>query len=384
VRIHQLTAALSYGDAIGNEALAIQRQLRAAGHESEIFAELVHPRVAHLARPLFEYARVSSPETVCIFHFSIGSAAGRLIHHAPDRLVVVGVAQRAIREQRVAAAGPIAAEVGVDLRQASRDAGDDAWIIEQSSKITRLVQRANRGVVIPAAAQGLRESIQDPAALGRAGRPDFTKRALERVNCPGEIVGGQMKVADRLVLSKGDIASPEAVSALRSRLRRLNPLAPMIEAVMGGVEPGWIFGSGDFDIAEKSAEVRSWLEAEACVTDHERGDHGHAHGEDPDPNRHDSRIRAYCLTFQEPLDWDIAAEWLDRLAIDHGENLLRVKGLLNVHGQDEPVVIQGVHHLFHPPSTLPAWPDADRRSRLVFIVRDLARQHIEAGAPSAH
>ena len=88
-RVHQLLAALSYGDAIGNEALAIQRQLRAAGHESEIYAELVHPRVAQLARPLHEYAAVSSPETVCIFHFSIGSAAGRLIHHAPDRLVVV-------------------------------------------------------------------------------------------------------------------------------------------------------------------------------------------------------------------------------------------------------------------------------------------------------
>jgi glycosyltransferase involved in cell wall biosynthesis len=89
VRVHQLLAALSYGDAIGNEALAIQRQLRAAGHESDIFAELVHPRVAHLARPLHEYREVSSPETVCIFHFSIGSASGRLIHHAPDRLVVV-------------------------------------------------------------------------------------------------------------------------------------------------------------------------------------------------------------------------------------------------------------------------------------------------------
>jgi glycosyltransferase involved in cell wall biosynthesis len=89
VRIHQLLAALSYGDAIGNEALAIQSQLRAAGHESDIFAELVHPRVAHLARPLWEYAEVSSPDTVCIFHFSIGSAAGRLIHHAPDRLVIV-------------------------------------------------------------------------------------------------------------------------------------------------------------------------------------------------------------------------------------------------------------------------------------------------------
>ena len=64
-RVHQLTAALSYGDAIGNEALAIQSHLRAAGYESDIFAEGVHPRMAHLARPLWEYAEVSSPETVC-------------------------------------------------------------------------------------------------------------------------------------------------------------------------------------------------------------------------------------------------------------------------------------------------------------------------------
>ncbi len=89
MRVHQLLAALSYGDAIGNEALAIQRQLRAAGHESDIFAEMVHPRVARLARPLWEYPLVSSLETVCIYHFSIGSAAGRLIHPAPDRLVVI-------------------------------------------------------------------------------------------------------------------------------------------------------------------------------------------------------------------------------------------------------------------------------------------------------
>ncbi len=87
--VHQLLAALSYGDAIGNEALAIQKHLRQAGFASDIFAEKVHPRVAHLARPLWEYAQVSSPETVCLFHFSIGSAAGRLIYHAPDRLVSI-------------------------------------------------------------------------------------------------------------------------------------------------------------------------------------------------------------------------------------------------------------------------------------------------------
>ena len=88
-RVHQLLAALSYGDAIGNESLAIQAHLRRAGFESDIFAEKVHPRMAHLARPLSEYEEVSGPETVCLFHFSIGSAAGRLIHAAPDRLVVI-------------------------------------------------------------------------------------------------------------------------------------------------------------------------------------------------------------------------------------------------------------------------------------------------------
>ena len=88
-QVHQLLAALSYGDAIGNEALAIQSQLRAMGFNSEIYAEHVHPRVAHLARPLWRYSSVSSTETVCLFHFSIGSAAGRLIYPAPDRLVSI-------------------------------------------------------------------------------------------------------------------------------------------------------------------------------------------------------------------------------------------------------------------------------------------------------
>jgi glycosyltransferase involved in cell wall biosynthesis len=88
-QVHQLLATLSYGDAIGNEALAIQSHLRRAGYESEIFAEGVHPRVARLARPLWAYRQVSRPDTVCIFHFSIGSSAGPLIFHAPDRLVLI-------------------------------------------------------------------------------------------------------------------------------------------------------------------------------------------------------------------------------------------------------------------------------------------------------
>jgi glycosyltransferase involved in cell wall biosynthesis len=88
-KVHQLLAALSYGDAIGNESLAIQKHLREAGFVSDLFAERVEPRMAHLARPLHEYEQVSSADTVCLFHFSIGSAAGRMAYHAPDRLVAI-------------------------------------------------------------------------------------------------------------------------------------------------------------------------------------------------------------------------------------------------------------------------------------------------------
>lgn len=187
----------------------------------------------------------------------------------------------------------------------------------------------------------------------------------------------QAAVADRIVLSKADIASRESLVRLRARLRSLNPIAPLIEAVNGELEPERLFGSAGFNIAEKTAEVRSWLASEALDVGHHRHD-----GENPDPNRHDARIRAHCFTFEEPLHWEALSGWLDQLAADYGEELLRVKGLVNVLGQREPVVIQGVHHLFHPPATLPDWPDPDHRSRLIFIARDLDRAALEAGAPA--
>ncbi len=181
----------------------------------------------------------------------------------------------------------------------------------------------------------------------------------------------QAAVADRLVLSKGDLAKAGELERLAKRLRWLNPIAPIIEALHGEVDPERLFGPAGFDAAEKTAEVRSWLEAEAPHVPH-------AH----DVNRHDQAIRAYAFSFERPLQWEALAGWLDRLALEHGEDLLRIKGLVNVLGQEEPVVIQGVHHLFHPPSTLPSWPGEDRRSRLVFIVRNLERFELEAGAPA--
>ncbi len=193
----------------------------------------------------------------------------------------------------------------------------------------------------------------------------------------------QAAMADRIVLTKTDLAKPQAATMLRQRLNRLNPGAPILLAAEGGIEPDVLLRAQLYDPRTKTADVQNWLNAEAydAPADHHHGhDHDHAHHhEHPanDVNRHDDHIRAFCLTYDEPFEWETVATWLDLLAAYRGADLLRVKGMLNVKGLDKPVAVHGVQHLFHPPATLPAWPDADRRSRIVFITRDVGRELIE-------
>ncbi|MDP6175974.1 MAG: GTP-binding protein, partial [Rhodospirillales bacterium] len=104
--------------------------------------------------------------------------------------------------------------------------------------------------------------------------------------------------------------------------------------------------------------------------DHDRG---HQH---QDVNRHSDEIDSFCLEYNETLEWDHVANWLDALVIAHGEDMLRVKGILNIAGRDKPIVVQAVQHLFHPPITLAEWPGAERRSRIVFITRGLTRDFV--------
>jgi G3E family GTPase len=143
--------------------------------------------------------------------------------------------------------------------------------------------------------------------------------------------------------------------------------------VAGDVAPDFLFGAGGFDPSAKIADVAAWLVAEAA---HHHHHHGHHH----DPNRHDARIQAFGLTFAEPLPWEGLASWLEMLAITRGASILRMKGILNLQGEDRPVVLHGVQHVFHPPERLAAWPAGhDRQSRLVFILRDLDRAVLEEG-----
>ena len=84
------------------------------------------------------------------------------------------------------------------------------------------------------------------------------------------------------------------------------------------------------------------------------------------------------MTFDEPMSWSTVAAAFDALVTYRGPDLLRMKGILNVKDTDKPVVIHGVHHVFHPPVALPEWPAADRRSRIVFITRGIARHEVLA------
>jgi G3E family GTPase len=206
----------------------------------------------------------------------------------------------------------------------------------------------------------------------------------------------QAAVADRLFVTKADIAAPEAVAALEARLRALNPRAPLHRVHQGAIDPALVLSGGPYDAAARPEAVLEWLNGAAPHEDHaphhhddhghgdhhhdhEHAHHGHAHHQHAhDPNRHDARIHSFCLTFDRPLPLTALATWLDMITATRGDSLLRVKGLLNLAGEDRPVVLHAVQHVFHPTVQLAAWPDGDdRRSRIVFIVRDLPRAAIE-------
>jgi len=192
----------------------------------------------------------------------------------------------------------------------------------------------------------------------------------------------QAAVADLLLLTKTDLAAPEAVTALDARLAALNPGAPLLPIMQGAVDAAELFQLGLFDPATKSVDVQRWLSEEALLDVDHGHDHGHPehrHGHEPlDVNRHDARIRAFCIVREKPMSWDAFSGWMDALTSMRGDDLLRVKAIVAIADRpSQPVVLHGVQHLFHPPVLLPEWPSEDHRTRIVFITRDLPRETIE-------
>ena len=172
----------------------------------------------------------------------------------------------------------------------------------------------------------------------------------------------QVAVADRLVLTKSDLAGAARPVLLR-RLAELNPAAPVLSADHGRIDPSCLFDAGLYDPDTKSLDVKSWLAEEA---------HGHSH------DRHDADIKAYAIVREEPIRAVALTLFLEALAEHCGADLLRLKGIVNIaESPDRPAVIHGVQHVFHPPAWLERWPSDDRRSRIVFIARRIPQRWVE-------
>jgi G3E family GTPase len=165
----------------------------------------------------------------------------------------------------------------------------------------------------------------------------------------------QVGVADRLVLTKTDLATAEETTRFTRRLRRINTGAPLWRA------------------AEDDLHANALLSGE----DHEAWQPAERDDAPDDHHRHADDIRTLALSIDEPIDWARFSIWLTMLLNRHGEAVLRVKGILNVAGAATPVAVHAVQHLVHTPRHLAAWPDADRRSRLVCIARGLDPTAIE-------
>jgi G3E family GTPase len=168
----------------------------------------------------------------------------------------------------------------------------------------------------------------------------------ETLSCAAE-ARRQAILADRIVISKADVAHADAVAALAAELRALNPRAEIAVALRGALAPE--------KLTEPAAAPRNAFVAEA---------------------EHSDGIRSFVVTQERPMPWPVFARALDVLIALRAPDLLRAKGFLAVEGCRGPVVVQVVQHLAAPPVELDSWPGGVAESRVVFITRGIAEEQV--------
>jgi G3E family GTPase len=222
-------------------------------------------------------------------------------------------------------------------------------------------------------------SLQSDGLLGAQFRLNGVVTLVDSVNGMASLdtlpeAAKQAALADRLVLTKTDIAPARTVADLRERLQAMNPYARVCEAVDGAIDPDLLRDIAPGSVGALTRDPDRWLAASpdllAAGTIAKRLSPAPA-------TAHDTRIESFCLEFDTPLQWNVLSETLQVLTSMRGADLLRVKGIVDVEGEVAPLAIHGVQHVFHPPLRLSHWKSGDRRSRIVFIVRAIPREVIE-------
>jgi len=186
----------------------------------------------------------------------------------------------------------------------------------------------------------------------------------------------QVAVADRVVLTKVDLLQgregEDQLFSIIGRLRKLAPGARLLTTHRNEATAPRLFNTGLYDPQTKSANVRDWLRTEAYEAGHGHHDHHH------DVSRHDDHIRSFAFADDRPISPAGLEMFVDLVRSFHGAKMLRMKGIVKLaDDESRPVVLHGVQHIFHPPVRLEAWPDEDKRTRLVFIVKDVEPRLIE-------
>jgi G3E family GTPase len=184
----------------------------------------------------------------------------------------------------------------------------------------------------------------------------------------------QVAVADRLVLTKTDLASPDKTAALRVRLHTLNPAAEILPAIKGDLEPALILNLGLYNTETKSSDVKRWLN-EGRYQQVKASALGQVKHLEP-ADCHDSRIRSFSVIIDDPISRSGLQSALAMLVSFRSEYLLRFKAMVCLRDTPKPVVLHGVQHVLYPEVTLDGWPDEDHRSRFVFILRDLEPEFV--------
>ncbi len=192
---------------------------------------------------------------------------------------------------------------------------------------------------------------------------DMVAACLDAVNGQGQLAQSleavkQIVCADLVVITKTDISDPDTVARLRQRIQELNPAAAVEVASQGQVR------ADIFDPLRPSARRQAEQRLEQ-LSSAGLGQAGHT-----------TAISSISIRFDQPLDWLAFGIWLSMLLHQHGENMFRVKGLVDV-GEDGPIVLNGVQHIIHPPQHLPDWQaDEAHNSQIVFIMRQISPQQV--------
>ena len=205
----------------------------------------------------------------------------------------------------------------------------------------------------------------------------------------------QAAIADRLIITKVDmVENDKQIKILEERLRVLNPAAPIIATTTQDANPSDLFGTGIFDPTTKALDFENWLQADAyenqevsepagtvlAAPDKEALAYYEKYGHSPAEvdHHHDPSINSFVMVKENPISLNTLNMFLEGLTKEAGPDLLRVKGIIHVHERpDQPAVIQGAQQIFHSIDWMDKWPSDDKRTRIVFITRNIDQEYIE-------